>query len=137
MSVAVVMRCDINTCKAESKEMRKARMLDKEYDLCPNCYAKLADFIGRRLEGGRTIPESPSSRTIQIGGGIVTGPQPWPLSGGYTLGGQYTTNGYIPLSISSSAQTVPVINPDVQAVFDIILGSDSFPTNTIIDAPEK
>lgn len=140
MSVAVVMRCDINTCKTESKEMKKTRIMDKEYDLCPNCHAKLTDFVGRRLEGGRTVPESTSSGTIQIssGGQIQTVPSLWPstwsVSGGggggsYTLGG-YTNTSYIPLPVSA-----PQINPDVQAVFDTMLGVVSPPT--IIDAPEK
>ena len=137
MSVAVVMKCDINTCKVESKEIKKARMLDKEYDLCPNCYAKLTDFVGRRLEGGRTVPESSSSGTIQIGGGVIT-TTPWPSpwiqnQGGYSPGG-YSTTGYLPLPISTPPPSLPIINSDIQMVFDTILGNG---TSTIIDAPEK
>ena len=142
MSVAVVMRCDINTCKVESKEMKKTRMLDKEYDLCPNCYAKLTEFVGRRLEGGRVIPESSSSGTIQISGGqILTTPQTWPStwSGGAGGGGTYLVGGYgasnyVPLPISVPSSTPLPTMSDIQTVFDTILGSSP---STIIDAPEK
>jgi len=50
----VLIRCDINTCKKEIPVLsgKKARLMEKEYDLCEDCFNSLQSFISKRLSDG-------------------------------------------------------------------------------------
>ena len=48
----VIYACDINTCSFVTEnvsEIKKSRILEKEYDICPNCRKSLDDFVEKRL----------------------------------------------------------------------------------------
>lgn len=51
----IVARCDINTCRRELDPalIKKARIMDLEYDLCDECFASLQSFIQVRMTGGK------------------------------------------------------------------------------------
>lgn len=87
----VLARCDINTCKKEVElaQIRRARLLDNEYDLCDDCLKSLLSFIQIRLTGGRdTTKDKQPSLTLNPGfswGGIQTTQNPFPQNFGPTI----------------------------------------------------
>ncbi len=82
--------CDINTCKFATEdinEIKKSRILDKEYDLCPNCRKSFEDFVDKRLAAGT---HNPSGKAIQEIVDVFKGISSTSPSGGFnpSTGGQ-------------------------------------------------
>jgi hypothetical protein len=78
--------CDVNSCKfvtEDVSEIKKSRILDKEYDMCPDCRKSLDDFVEKRLAaGGHSPGTSELEQVIEAMKGLST---PSPIGGGITI----------------------------------------------------